>query len=67
MRDEARDTRDFISSKAGDIKQEAKNILSESEGFLGAKYHQAQNYLNEKLGDKDLEQNVKQVANVAIN
>jgi hypothetical protein len=35
----------------GEIRDEAKNIMSESAGFLGAKYKKAEEYVKEKVGD----------------
>lgn len=41
MRKDARKAEDFIGEKVGEIRDEAKNIMSESAGFLGAKYKKA--------------------------
>lgn len=37
--------------------------MSESAGFLGAKYQKAKEYVNDKMGDEDFEKNIKNFAN----
>lgn len=40
--------------------------MSESAGFLGAKYQKAKEYVNDKMGDEDFEKNIKNFANQKI-
>jgi hypothetical protein len=51
LKRDAKKAEEFIEEKVGEIRDEAKNIMSESAGFLGAKYKKAEEYVKEKVGD----------------
>ena len=41
VKKDAKKAEEFIEEKVGEIREEARNIMSESAGFFGAKYKKA--------------------------